>query len=215
MEDIEKKIDRLIYQEDCDDEKLILLIAEMQASSYERNGYYYYLLGYVKFSIKNRTSPLINEMIEDFKKSIHSDSENMFAYYYLGFLYYDKKEYKQALSIFEKVDFDFFLEREIKWRVYKIKEMIFCSQIALSKHVDEFSNMVSSCVSFFINLIETEEVEDYNHPSDLIIIVYKKLMQSDFFTENLNELVQLMEELGLTSKYSKEYAFFIVRQRNK
>ena len=110
------------------------------------------------------------------------------------------------MRIFELADLDYYMENDLDWRLHKVKEMIWCCQLMLNN--DAIDKVLQESVKYFLNLVNTDSNETYNYPLDLIRATYKTLLQKNTFSNEVENLIELMEILNLTKEYKKEFDLF-------
>lgn len=122
---------------------------------------------------------------KEFEKVLESDPANILARQYLGFVYFDKGEYKQALFNFEKVD----LEKLFTWANIKISELIVSCHLEL--------NNIEKAYELLIPVLEKAlqcETDDYALPTELLnsLANSRSKLLDRIGIENYTELVDLL-----------------------
>ena len=204
----ENKIERALLREHVSRSVLNRINDEIEDSSLTKDGYFYYLLGYLKFHLPNRSLEETLMTKKLFEKSIELDRKNPFTLYYLSFVFYDSMEYARAFETFSRIDNNYFVEIDLKWRAHKVNEMIYCCQLSLSDNEKEFCGIISTAADFFIDLIIDENEENFNYPVDLISCIYRVVIKEKFNCKSINKICDLMKALELDEHYHLEFKQF-------
>lgn len=207
---IENEVDALLNSQATERTDFDKLMERIESSGFDPNAQYYYLLGLLRYHCPNRDIIDRELSLNYFRKCVELDGMHYFAYYHLGFILFDKHEYLMALEIFsEKIDPQYFLNNNLKWRYFKIKEMRHCCELFLAETESEFCDTVVNSCYLLTKISENEEPEEYSFPDDLINTVYALVRKKGYRCNSLVYLAQLIKDLDLDDYYHREYQTFI------
>lgn len=165
-----KKIQELLVKEVCEDneeEKLkFLQLAKVESEnflfSFPKDADASHLMGLVYYHFPETEN--IYKAQQHFQEAVRKDSNHHFALMYLGHCYFDTKNFAEALDCFEKIDKEYFIKSDKKWRVIKLLELILCCRIRLNlsdNFVTEFND--------FVNELENTPEEDVANLNELTV----------------------------------------------
>jgi hypothetical protein len=189
-------------------EALLLLQRDIVHSQRDKNSNYFYLLGYIGYFTGNLSAA--NEAY--FTKALAMDSDNEWAKYYYGFFLADSQRYVEALKVLDSIDFDYFQELDMTWRVLKGKELAVASALYISGKPDEehLKEKVTDWLMEYLAVIHSDS-DNYNYPGDIISALYDFIVRTPdalSLQTAVSILIRIMDRFGLASAYSTEYQFF-------
>lgn len=210
-----KDFSEIIFQAEVTEikeEKIMLLelaitLLKEQLSITKDKEEYYYLLGYCWYQYPLDTNERSENVLYFLHQTLELNSTHNFAMLYLGYLYYDNKNYEKAISYFDRLDSDYFLNIDQKWRVIKNTELIICCRIYINK-CNIISSLQAEIEIFAKNYISNYKTE-YAYPSELILAIYKCIKNQNSINRSLIEIVcELMVVSDLSTVHVTEYQLF-------
>ena len=108
--------------------------------------------------------PKIRQAIEfHFKTAKQLAPSDPFPSLYLGHFYFDEGRYAEALSLFQRVDENYFNDIGQRWRILKNRELILCCQLYLGHGDRADSELEAICMVY-------EKADEEDRPAPLEIV---------------------------------------------
>jgi len=109
-------------------------------------------------------SDKIRQAIEfHFKTAKQLAPSDPFPSLYLGHFYFDEGRYAEALSLFQRVDENYFEDIGQRWRILKNRELILCCQLYLGPGDRADSELEAICMVY-------EKADEEDRPAPLEIV---------------------------------------------
>jgi hypothetical protein len=179
IRDIIIEADDLLTEAICEDDKAeqtrLLAKARRQLAdaltTYPEHANLHHMIGLLWYHDPANSEERNQSIEQCFKSAINIESEHQYANLYLGHFYFDTARYAEALSLFTKVDADYFVELDQSWRNLKNAELILCCRMYLNLENIKLSEVEAVCLMY-----ENAGQEDYTGsptPQEILACVAK------------------------------------------
>ena len=139
------------------------------------------------------------------KRSLSLNNEHQFARLYLGHYYYDIGRYEDALSHFERITDDYFLQANKAWRVLKLHELILCCKLRLSCseiNLDSFRSLIQE--------IDRSDPDDVPVPLEMAETLAEAKESPVWQTVNRTQVVRLFIDFVEKQDFKEALRHYIV-----
>jgi len=134
--------------------KSVICIIEYNLIKDSCNFFYFYLIGYAWYFLREDTPERIEKVKVNLKSSIELNNNYVWSKLYLGHLYFDITNYQGALKEFKNIDF-YALKQN--WRILKVKELILCCEIYLNdKLLGRLNDDLIELIKLYKNIDEID-----------------------------------------------------------
>jgi len=177
-------------------DKILDIIKKVDRIDDVENHEKYYLKGYLWYLIPFDSETRNKEIVTNLKKSLLVNKEYLFAKAYLGYFFFDQKQYQKVIETLDDLDFSYFEERDQLWRSLKLQELLCVSKLNLKK---EISNSLYDKILNLIFLYSSVPEEEIVIPNELIESVLNNSHKEGAF-----KLVNQIDTL-INSENQKDY----------
>lgn len=139
-------------------------------------------------------------------KASELDPEHPWVPLYLGYQFFDDKQYTDAIAAFSRVNHDYFASIDHHWRNLKTRELTLCCRIHSDTSSVDFESL-SRLVSDYI----TAEIVDRPIPSEIIRTLVTPSFLGRFDVDSIavaKEMCRLIEGIGDQAVFANELGQF-------
>src|SRR5215813_402201 len=108
----------------------------------------HHMLGLCWYDAPARSDKIRQAIEFHFKTAKQLAPSDPFSSLYLGHFYFDEGRYAEALSLFQRVDENYFEDIGQRWRILKNRELILCCQFYLRNEEIADSELEAICMAY-------------------------------------------------------------------
>jgi tetratricopeptide (TPR) repeat protein len=123
----------------------------------------HHMLGLCWYHAPARSDKIRQAIEFHFKTAEQLAPSDPFPSLYLGHFYFDEGRYAEALSLFQRVDENYFEDIGQRWRILKNRELILCCQLYLGPGDRADSELEAICIAY-------EKADEEDRPAPLEIV---------------------------------------------